>query len=114
MAIAMNPTAETGVRSKYEARESSNPAADEAMERYARGDDAAFAALYDALAPKLYAFIYRKVRDSARAEDLVQATLVRIIAARGRFVAGSCVTPWAFAIAHRLFLDQVKRKKLEF
>jgi RNA polymerase sigma-70 factor, ECF subfamily len=111
--VIMEPTVEVGTNSKDDERESSNPTADEAMERYARGEDAAFAALYDALAPKLYAFILRKVRDSARAEDLVQATLVRIIAARGRFVAGSRVSPWAFSILHHLFLDQTKRKRLE-
>jgi RNA polymerase sigma-70 factor (ECF subfamily) len=113
MAITMEPTAGIGASSQHHERESSNQVADHAMDRYARGDEAAFAALYDALAPKLYAFVLRKVHDSARAEDLVQATLVRIIAARGRFVAGSHVTPWAFAILHRLFLDQVKRKKIE-
>jgi RNA polymerase sigma-70 factor (ECF subfamily) len=112
MAITMDPIVGVDANSKEE-RKSSNPTADAAMERYALGDEAAFAALYDALAPKLYAFIFRKVRDSTRAEDLVQATLVRIIAARGRFVPGSRVSPWAFSILQRMFLDQVKRKKLE-
>lgn len=92
---------------------SSNPAADAAMDRYAGGDDAAFADLYDALAPRMYAFILRKVGSATRAEDLVQQTLLKLHCARGRFIAGSRVTPWAFAILRRLYLDQQRRKKVE-
>lgn len=92
---------------------SSNPRADAAMDRYAGGDDAAFAELYDALAPRMYTFILRKVGNVARAEDLVQQTLLKLHCARGRYVAGSCVSPWAFAILRRLHLDQERRKKLE-
>ncbi len=83
------------------------------MDRYAAGDDSAFGTLYDALAPRLYAFAVRKVRDRSRAEDLVQQTMLRLHLARGRFIRGSRVTPWAFAIIERLFLDTVRRKKLE-
>lgn len=92
---------------------SSNPRADAAMDRYASGDDTAFAELYDALAPRMYTFISRKVGNVARAEDLVQQTLLKLHCARGRYVAGSCVSPWAFAILRRLHLDQERRKKLE-
>jgi RNA polymerase sigma-70 factor (ECF subfamily) len=92
---------------------SSNPRADAAMDRYASGDDTAFAELYDALAPRMYTFILRKVGNVARAEDLVQQTLLKLHCARGRYVAGSCVSPWAFAILRRLHLDQERRKKLE-
>lgn len=84
------------------------------MDRYAAGDPTAFSELYDALAPRLYAFIMRSVHDSTRAEDLVQQTLLQMHCARGRFVKGSKVTPWAFAIIRRLFLDQARRKKLEW
>lgn len=39
------------------------------MERYAAGDDAAFSELYDAVAPRLYGFLQRQLRDRALAED---------------------------------------------
>lgn len=93
--------------------DSSHHAADRAMERYSRGDDSAFEVLYDALAPALYRFLLRKVRDPARAEDFVQQTMLQVHCARGRFVPGSRVKPWIFAIASRIFLDQVRRKKVE-
>src|SRR6185503_13959291 len=77
------------------------------------GDRTAFSDLYDALAPRLYAYLLRKVGDSSRAEDLTQQTMLKVHCARCRFVRGSRVTPWVFAIATRLFLDFAKRKKLE-
>jgi RNA polymerase sigma-70 factor (ECF subfamily) len=83
------------------------------MDRYARGDDAAFAEVYDAIAPRLYGYLLRQTRDAARAEDLVQQTLLQMHRARDRFIAGAEVTPWAFAIARRLFIDGIRRHRRE-
>lgn len=86
---------------------------DAAMERYATGDDSAFAELYDLLAPRLYGYLLRQTRNQAATEDLLQQTLLQIHRARGRFIAGAEVTPWAFAIARRLLIDSVRRRKRE-
>jgi RNA polymerase sigma-70 factor, ECF subfamily len=86
---------------------------DAAMDRYARGDDAAFEEIYDALAPRLFGFLLRHTRDRARAEDVVQQTLLQIHRARGRFEPGARVLPWAFAIARRLLIDQHRRSGRE-
>lgn len=86
---------------------------DVAMERYAAGDDAAFAAVYDKIAPRLYGYLLRQTRERARAEDLVQQTMLHIHRARTRFIPGAEVTPWAFAIARRLLLDGLRRAKRE-
>jgi len=85
----------------------------EAMERYAQGEDAAFGEVYDLLSPRLLAFLTRMTRDRVRAEDLMQQTFLNMHRARGRFAIGSEVTPWAFAIARRLFLDSTRRGKRE-
>ncbi len=83
--------------------------ADFAMERYAGGDSAAFAQVYDALAPRLYGYLLRQTRDRARTEDLLQQTMLHIHRARDRFIAGAEVKPWAFAIARRLLVDEIRR-----
>jgi RNA polymerase sigma-70 factor (ECF subfamily) len=75
------------------------------MDRYAAGDALAFETLYDALAPRLYAFFTRRVRHADRACDLVQQTFLQIHHARGRFRPGGAVAPWAFAIGRRLLID---------
>ena len=87
--------------------------ADAAMERYSRGDDSAFALVYDALAPRLYPFLLRQTRDRGGAEDLLQQTMLHIHRARDRFIPGAEVTPWAFAIARRLLVDGLRRGRRE-
>jgi RNA polymerase sigma-70 factor (ECF subfamily) len=92
---------------------STDAAADAAMDRYAAGEADAFAVLYDLLAPRLYGFLMRQTRNPARAEDLVQQTLLHIHCARGRFIRGAPVTPWAFAIARRLLIDETRKNRLD-
>lgn len=87
--------------------------ADAAMDRYAAGDDAAFAQVYDALAARLYGYLVRQTREVARAEDLLQQTMLQIHRARSSFIPGAEVTPWAFAIARRLLVDSVRRGRRE-
>jgi RNA polymerase sigma-70 factor (ECF subfamily) len=86
---------------------------DIAMERYAGGDDTAFAVVYDAIAPRLYGYFLRQTREPARAEDLVQQTLLHIHRARDRFIPGAEVTPWAFAIGRRLLVDSIRKGRRE-
>jgi RNA polymerase sigma-70 factor (ECF subfamily) len=85
--------------------------ADFAMERYAAGDAAAFALVYDALAPRIFGYLMRQTRDRPRAEDLLQQTMLQIHRARDRFIAGAEVMPWAFAISRRLLVDDVRRNR---
>ena len=81
------------------------------MDRYARGDDAAFEEVYDRLAPRLEVFLRRRTTDLGRVEDVVQQTMLRIHRARGRFTLGARVLPWAFAIARRLLVDAQRRTR---
>jgi len=79
--------------------------ADEAMSQYAQGDVAAFEIVYEVVAPRIEGYVRRKVRDSARVEDIVQQTFENMHKARGTFVPGSDVLNWAFAIARNLVCD---------
>jgi len=87
--------------------------ADLAMDRYAAGDDAAFAEVYDRVAPRLYAYLRKQTRDGALAEDVLQQTLLKMHLARGSFLAGAPVMPWAYAIARRLYVDNLRRGRRE-
>jgi RNA polymerase sigma-70 factor (ECF subfamily) len=88
-------------------------AVDAAMDRYAAGEDGAFEQVYDLLAPRLRSFFGKRTRDEALADDLVQQTLLNIHKARGRFIPGAPVVPWAFAIAGRLLIDSRRKTKHE-
>jgi RNA polymerase sigma-70 factor (ECF subfamily) len=83
------------------------------MERYSRGEEAAFGELYDAIAPRLLGYLRKATRDDFAAEDLMQQTLLHIHRARGTFIPGAPVVPWAFAIARRLATDRARRRRVE-
>jgi RNA polymerase sigma-70 factor (ECF subfamily) len=82
-----------------------------AMDRYAEGDDAAFAQVYDLIVPCLMAYCRRRLRNEARAEDAVQQTLMNIVRARSVYVSGSNLIPWAFAIARGVLIDMGRRER---
>jgi RNA polymerase sigma-70 factor (ECF subfamily) len=85
------------------------PVANAAMDRYAEGDDEAFGELYTLLAPRLHAFLIRRTRDRGRSEELVHETFLRMHMNRRHFARGAQVTPWAFAIARRLMIDDHRK-----
>lgn len=88
-------------------------AADAAMARYGAGDDAAFAVVYDAVAPSLERYLLRHTHNPSLTEDLLQQTFLKLHRHRGNFLPGSAVMPWAFAIALRLLIDRVRRRRRE-
>ena len=88
-------------------------ALEDAMTRYAAGDDGAFGVIYDRAAPPIFAFLVRLCRDRAQAEDLTHETFLRIHRARALYRPGAEVLPWSYAIARRLFLDSVRSRRRE-
>lgn len=93
--------------------QTSKEVANAAMDRYAAGDDAAFAELYDLIAPRLHGYLLRQTHDAARADDLLQQTMLQLHSHRARFLKGAEVFPWAFAIARRLLINSYRRRKRE-
>src|SRR4029453_3438349 len=87
--------------------------ADAAMERYSNADDAAFAELYDAIAPRLQSFLRKATRDPVAADALGQQALLHMHRAPGSFIPGAPGMPWALAIARRLMIDSAPRQRLE-
>jgi RNA polymerase sigma-70 factor (ECF subfamily) len=79
------------------------------MARYASGEREAFTEVYDAVAPRLFAYLLARTRSVPLAEDLLQQTLFQMHRAHGTFISGSPVMPWAFAIAKRLVIDEQRR-----
>jgi RNA polymerase sigma-70 factor (ECF subfamily) len=87
-------------------------ALDELMDRFARGDDAAFSDLYRQGAPRVRGFLTRLSGDPALADDLTQDTFLRVHRARGNFAAGAAALPWMFAIGRNAFLDHARRAEV--
>jgi len=89
---------------------------DELMLAYARGESAAFEALYRRHEGRLFRFVRRVLGSalSAQTDEVFQDTWMKIIAARARFEPGQARwTTWAFAIAHNTCLDRLRKSGRE-
>lgn len=75
----------------------------------ARGDEQAFATLYDAMSSRVYGLLLRVVRDPAQAEEVTQETFLEIWRTASRFdpSRGSAVG-WMLTITHRKGVDRVR------
>lgn len=80
------------------------------LERAKAYDPQALAELYDRYAPKMYAYIYRRVGDVALAEDLAGELFLRVLRSiRGGQAWRDSFSAWLYRIAHNLVVDHYRR-----
>jgi len=74
-----------------------------------RGDESAFAKLYDATAARAYGLAVRVVRDPSQAEEVAQEAFLEIWRTASRFddSRGSAVS-WILTLVHRKAVDRVR------
>jgi RNA polymerase sigma-70 factor (ECF subfamily) len=79
------------------------------LRRSARGDEAAFAELYDASAARTYGLALRVVRDPAQAQEVTQEAYLEIWRTASRFDPGKgSAISWLLTIVHRKAVDRVR------
>lgn len=81
------------------------------VDRARRGNPEAFRALVDAYKERLFAFVWRMVRDHHEAEDIAQAAFVRAYQALSSYREEYAFSTWLFTIAYRLCLNHLRRRK---
>ena len=75
----------------------------------ARGDEAAFAAIYDHLGPSVYGLARRVIRDPARAEEVSQEVFLQVWQTAARFdPERGRAKSWVMTLAHRRAVDAVR------
>lgn len=75
----------------------------------ARGDEVAFAQLYDATAARVHGLALRVVRDPAQAEEVTQEAFLDVWRTAARFDSdrGSALS-WLLTVTHRKAVDRVR------
>lgn len=81
----------------------------ELLKLSARGDELAFARLYDATSARAYGLAVRVVRDPAQAEEVTQEAFLEIWRTANRFdpTRGSAIS-WMLTLVHRRSVDRVR------
>ncbi len=79
------------------------------MQRSSRGDEGAFAELYDATCARAYGLALRVVRNPAHAEEVVQEAYLDAWRTSSRFdPARGSLMGWLLTIVHRKAVDRVR------
>ncbi|MCK4342755.1 MAG: sigma-70 family RNA polymerase sigma factor [Phycisphaerae bacterium] len=79
--------------------------------RAKRGNPEAFRELVDAYKERLFAFIWRMVRDHHEAEDISQSAFIRAYEALDSYSEKWAFSTWLFTIAYRLCVNHLRKRK---
>ena len=84
------------------------------LARTARGDIAAFEAVYDQVAGPVYGVVRQVVRDPAQSEEVTQEVLLEVWRTASRFEAAKgTAMGWIMMVAHRRAVDRVRSVQRE-
>jgi RNA polymerase sigma-70 factor (ECF subfamily) len=81
------------------------------MQRFRRGEAAAFRALVTRHQDRVFNFVLRQVRHPETARELVQETFLRVVKNADSFRSEARFTTWIFTIARNLCVDAQRRQK---
>jgi RNA polymerase sigma-70 factor, ECF subfamily len=90
-----------------------NSPPDELLERFARGDEAAFEHLFREFQSDVYGWIVQVIRDPGVAEELTVETFLRIHRSRQSFDSTRNFASWARRIAVNLAISHLRRNRPE-
>jgi len=62
----------------------------------------------------IFSYFFRLTRNKVESEDLTQNVFVRLIRFRNSYKTGHLFLPWAFRIAHHVFIDYCNFKSKEY
>jgi RNA polymerase sigma-70 factor, ECF subfamily len=80
----------------------------------ARGDAAAFEAVYENVAPSVLGIVRRVIRDPAQSEEVTQEVLLEVWRTASKFDASrGSATAWVMTLAHRRAVDRVRSVQKE-
>ena len=81
------------------------------LERAQRGDEQAFAALYQLHNKRVYSVCLRMTKDVAEAEDLTQEAFIQVFRNLNSFQGNSAFSTWVYRIAVNTVLMKLRRRK---
>ena len=87
--------------------------ATELIVRLKKGEESAFRAIYDALHERIFRMVKSLVKDTLKAEEIVQDTFVKLWLHREQLDTQLSLYPYVYQTAKRLAIDHFRRHMLE-
>jgi RNA polymerase sigma factor (sigma-70 family) len=85
---------------------------DEALiDRYARGEAAAFELLYRRHELRIWRYLNRNLRDAATADELMQEVWFAVARDAAHYLPSARFTTWLFSIAHNRMIDSIRARR---
>ena len=94
------------------AKQNKLPEEQEVVKAAAKGDEQAFASLYDTYVDSIYRFIYLRVEDQQTAEDIASSVFLKAWEKLDRYqFRGVPFRAWLFRIARNAVIDHYRTRK---
>jgi RNA polymerase sigma-70 factor (ECF subfamily) len=90
--------------------EPDQPDLEQLMIRYQQADREAASSLIELLSPRFHRFFAGQMGSRSEADDMLQDVWLRIHRVRHTYRPGEPVLPWMYAIAHRVRIDNHRRR----
>jgi RNA polymerase sigma-70 factor (ECF subfamily) len=88
------------------------PSLESTLAEVAKGDDAAFRAVYDQTAAAVFGVVRRILRDPAQSEEVMQEVMLEVWRTAARFDASvGSANAWIMTLAHRRAVDRVRSEE---
>ena len=88
------------------------PTLEDLLSEVAKGDQQAFATLYDRVGGSVYGLVRRVLRDPAHSEEVTQEVLLDVWRMASRFERGrGSANGWIMTMAHRRAVDRVRSEQ---
>ena len=81
------------------------------MESYQLGDYSSFEELYRRHSGKVYGYLVKSLRDRVLADDIFQATFMKLHAFRAKYDPTLPFVPWLFTVCRSVMIDSIRSKK---
>ncbi len=82
------------------------------MQRYQRGDAAAFETLYRRHRDPVYRYLLRGISDRERAQELFQEVWASVVRVRATWELRARFTTWLYRLAHNRLVDEYRAARL--
>jgi RNA polymerase sigma-70 factor (ECF subfamily) len=84
---------------------------EELIERVARGDEAAFEALYDRYFPRVFSFVRKRLGNRADTEETVQEVFLSVFGSMASYRGDAPFAAWVLGVTRRTIAARFKKKR---